>query len=118
MGISPRRLAGWEPATITFYERDWLGRKRSAVTVREPEFSEWDRQRLMEVRRRANAPRGSHGRLMSEATDPANQYRFRVGLPITDHAQAALNKAQEAYRKRWGDDADMDSLLWEVELGD
>lgn len=55
---------------------------------------------------------------MTEVTDPANQYRYRVDLPITDHAQAALNKAQAAYRKKWGDDADMDSLLWEVELVD
>lgn len=91
---------------------------KSAVTVREPEYSEWDRARLIESRRRAKAPRGAHGRLMSEATALENQYRYRVGLPITDHAQAALNKAQEAYRKRWGDDVDMDSLLWEVEYDD
>lgn len=40
-----------------------------------------------------------------------------MGAPVTDFAQVALNKAQEAYRKRYPE-ADMDVLLWDVDLGD
>lgn len=43
LGISPRRLDGWEPAETTTYDYDDAGRLVRSVTVREPEWSEQDR---------------------------------------------------------------------------
>lgn len=91
---------------------------RASVTVREPEYSEADLLAILASRREDQRPRGSHGRLLSEATDPANQYRYVVPLPTKDFAESALSKARAAYRKQYGDEAEMDSLLWTVELPD
>lgn len=69
---------------------------------------------------RERAPRGSHGVLLSEATDPNyNPYsptasgRF-VAEPVADYAQDALNRAAEARRKAAGD-TDW-PLQWQVRL--
>lgn len=86
------------------------------VAVTEPRFTAWERDLLLASRRADNAPRGRHGHLISEATDPATQGRWTVDLPTRDFAQEAIDREQTAYRKRWGDDADMDSLLWRVTL--
>lgn len=58
---------------------------------------------------RENAPRGSHGVLVSEATDPKNNPlspeatgRF-VAAPRADYAQSALDKAVKARRDEVGD---------------
>lgn len=109
---------GHEPAQVTYVNRNWLGLVKSTVTVTEPEFSEDDRYAVLASRRLDARPRGAHGRLLSEATDQANEYQYKVDLPITDFAQRALNKAQKAYRDEFGEDADMDSLLWDVDLRD
>lgn len=57
-------------------------------------------------------PRGRHGIPIAEATDP--DARFTVDLPSTDFAQRALDRAKDAYKKQYGDTAEMDSLLWRV----
>lgn len=71
-----------------------------SVTVSEPRFTRAEKNALLASRRAERAPRGSHGLLLSEATDPGNQFAFKVPPPITDHAQVALSKAQEAYEKQ------------------
>lgn len=93
-----------------------------AITVRDPEFSSWDRAALLADAAQARVPRGSHGRKLSEVTDPANQFAFDVprnalGIPTpaTDWAQKALDAAQEQYRKAYPDEP-MGSKLWRVEL--
>lgn len=88
-----------------------------SVTVTESRFRHADVAILLESRRADAEPRGAHGFLMSEATDPKNRGRFKVGLPTTDFAQAALNIAQKKYAKAWPD-AEPDELLWSVELED
>ncbi|RUQ06685.1 hypothetical protein D8M34_06600 [Microbacterium sp. HSID17254] len=114
MRVSPRRLFGWEPSTVTTYEYDGSGRVVRAVTVQESEFSDWDVAALLADRAEAAVPRGPHGIPIADATDPANQYKFSVELPTTDFAARALHEAQERYRKQYPD-ADMGSLLWRVE---
>lgn len=119
MGVSPRRLRGWEPATVTtfIYEGDRLVR---AVTVAEPEFSDDDlallRGHLVDER----VPRGDHGFPLSEAMSPDadpsrldGKYRFVAGLPSTDFAAQALAQAQDEYRKTYPD-ADLSALRWGV----
>lgn len=63
------------------------------------------------------APRGRHGLLLSEATDPKNRGKFKVPLPITDFAQKALDDFQDRYKREYPD-ADTNSLRWLVELVD
>jgi len=120
MGVSPRRLTGWEPATVTtfVYEGDRLVR---AVTVPESEFSDEDLARLRGHLKDERAPRGRHGHLLSESTsveaDPSRadaKYRYVVGLPDADFAEQARQAAIAAYEKAYPD-ADMKSLLWSVE---
>lgn len=106
-------MNGWSPTTITV---DAVGEVVS-VTVTEPRFTPAEKAVLLEARRRALAPRGQHGHLLSDATDPKNQYRWRAPLPRQDYAQAEINRLQDEYRKKYPD-ADLSSYLWRVELDD
>lgn len=111
MGVSPRRLAGWEPAEVTTFERDADGVVVRAVTVREAEFSRADVALLLASRRAARVPRNRLGIPFAEATDPARQYDWEVPLPVTDFTVRKLNAETAAYRKSFPD-ADMDSLIF------
>lgn len=85
-----------------------------SVTTRESEYSDRDRALLLADWDAENAPRGSHGILMSEATDPATQYDWMVPLPTTDFVAAKIRAVQDAYSKQYPD-ADMRALLWRAE---
>lgn len=109
---------------MTSYEYDGAGRMVRAVTVREPEFSAWDRALFYDLWSTEKAPRGSHGVLLSEATNPDNQYAFDVPrnergvpTPATDYAQKALEDAQAEYRSRYPNEP-MGSKLWRVKKKD
>lgn len=89
-GRSVRKLQGWEPSARTSYEYDEAtGRLSSSTTTLEPEFGPTDLEwlhALHEVERE----QGSHGFLISEATDPDadpdrpdSHYRFLAGTPQT-----------------------------------
>ena len=120
MGVSPRRLMGWEPATVTSHVYEG-GRLVRSVTVSEPEFSADDLALLRGHLREDRIPRGKHGHPLSEAmspdADPSRhdaKYRYEVSLPSTDFAQAALDAAVAAYEKSYPD-ADLGALKWRVE---
>ena len=102
---------------MTSFEYDDAGRMVRAVTVRETEFSDWDRAALLADRARDLAPRSRTGILMSEATDRKNFGRFVVPPPVTDFASKALHEAQEAWKEQYGEKS-LDSLAWRVELED
>lgn len=106
-------MHGWSPARVTL---DAVGEVVS-VTVVEPRFSRHDVAVLLASRRAEKASRGSHGHLLSEATDPALQGKWSVPLPVTDFAQEKLTRAQDAYKKSYPD-ADMSALLWRVDMDD
>lgn len=100
---------------MTTFEYDDGGRMVCAVTIREPEFSDWDRAALLADRARDLAPRSRTGIPMSEATDRKNFGRFVVPEPVTDLALKALHEAQEAWKALNGEHS-LDNLLWRVEL--
>jgi hypothetical protein len=87
MGVSVRRLQGWEPSERTVYEYGADGRLSSSTTTLESEFGPTDLDwlaALLDVERET----GPHGFLMSEATDPdadpdlpGSHYRFMAGTP-------------------------------------
>ena len=84
------------------------------MSVTEPRFTRSEVEVLLASWRHDREPRGSHGFTIAEATDPANQYKFEAEDPIRDFAEQAKNAKRDAYRKRWGDKAEMDSLYFRV----
>ena len=58
-------------------------------------------------------PRGRHGILLSDATNPKLEGRW-VAEPTTDFAQKTLNAEIDEWRKKYGDVLDMDAVLWQV----
>lgn len=68
---------------------------------------------LLASRRVEDEPRGSHGILISEATDPKLQDQW-VTEPTTDFAQKTLNADMEKWRAQYGDVLDVDAILWRV----
>lgn len=113
MGVTVRELNGWSPRTVTL---DADGNLLS-VAVAAPRFTRHELALLLASRRAESAQRGSHGFLMSEATDPDNQYAFTVPLPTTDFAEKAIIDARKKYAKRWGDEA-LEGTLWRAEKAD
>ncbi len=115
--MSPRRLSGWEPRSVTRYEYE-EGVLVGSVTEREPEFSRIDVEALLAYIESQRV--GPHGHPMSEALsragDPQNHDRewdWVVDLPVVDFAQAALDREKLAYRTAHPN-ADMGSLKWAV----
>lgn len=104
---------------MTEYEYDETGRLVGSTSSREAEWSGEDREALIAYLETQRV--GPHGYPMSEATsrdvDPANPERLFdlvVPMPTRDHMQAALNREQDTYRKKYPD-ADMGSLKWRIE---
>lgn len=105
---------------MTTYEYDDQGRVERSITVRESEFSSWDRAALLTDLSDSKVRRGAHGLPLSETTNPENQFAYDVPrsalgvpAPVTDWAQKALDEAQEQYRKLYPD-TPLGSKLWRV----
>lgn len=118
MGISVTKFLGREPGEVTTFEYDDDGRMVRAITVRESEFTDMDRRWLSESFAQDQAPRGSHGWLMSEATDPANQGKFFVGPPTLDFAAKAEIEAREEAEKIYKGKIPLGALKFRVEKKD
>lgn len=98
--MSPRRLSGWEPRTVTeyVYEGDRLIR---SVTTREPEFTQRDTNYFLAFEA-LEAELGSHGFPMSEATAKTNEHAFVAAeMPTIDFAAQSIGAAQDAYYRSW-----------------
>lgn len=106
--MTVRELNGWTPKTYT------VGPDGVTVTVTESRFTRQEKVLLLASRRADAAPRGRHGLLLSETTDPENQFKFRVPFPTTDWAQAEVDKAEAAYRAKYPK-APMGALIWRAE---
>lgn len=72
LGISPRRLNGWEPKSRTKIIRDPDGRIVELITNRQPEFNAEDRA-LFHALREYQSDLHTCGRPMSEAFKKAGQ---------------------------------------------
>lgn len=87
LGVSVRRLQGWEPSQRTVYEYDAQGRLSSSITTLEPEFGPTDLE-WQTALRELELEVGPHGFSMAEATDPDadpsshdSHFRFVAGDP-------------------------------------
>lgn len=87
-----------------------------AVTVSEPRWLPGDVASLIASRRAEFAPRGPHGHLLSEATDPANQFKWRAHRK-DDFAMRAIAYQQDI-RRRQDRNADLSGDVWSVALDD
>lgn len=83
------------------------------MTVRESEFSDHDRARLLADFEDEHEARSTTGVPASEAFDPALNGSWQVEV-IEDFAAAALAREQEAYRKKYGKDFDLSAYRWRV----
>ena len=104
---------GWEPGEVTTYEYDDDGRLSRSITVRESEYSAWDRAALFADLQDSKIPRGAHGLPLSETSAAENQFAYEVPPPRMDWAQKALDDAQEAFKKK-NPKASMSALMWKV----
>lgn len=113
-------MSGWEPVRrVTVADRDKQG--RPAVFHVEQE-AEWDEEQvtLLLAADELAAGIGSHGIPMSDATsalaDPNDRFRgyHYVARVKIDHAQRALNTAQDERAAAYPDE-DAGSLLWALD---
>jgi hypothetical protein len=86
------------------------------VTRRESEFDAEQVALLLASHEIESAPRGSHGRLMAEATDPAHQFGYKVRT-FTDWAERAIGDHEELLNKQYPD-ANKHGRIFSVELND
>jgi hypothetical protein len=96
-GVSPRRFLGWEPAQITVYEYDDLGRVTRTVTTVDPEWDNEQRRAVFDLLalEAGQCPGGKH--LLSETTLPENEGRYKPGPAIRCHYCTASDQAAKAY---------------------
>jgi hypothetical protein len=87
------------------------------VTVSEPRWTPRDLDVALASRAADRTPRGRHGHLITEATDPNKRLMWEVPLPRRDYAAKALKDAQEARHKIYPDE-DESTLLWRVNFKD
>jgi hypothetical protein len=109
--VSPKRLAGWEPATYARPDGDgW-------VFHVEPE---WDPQQvaLLLAAQELQADIGPHGHPLAETMSPladpnrrAEGYHYEVPPPAVDYAARAIADAQDAYTQQYPD-ANMNGFMW------
>ena len=117
MGVSLKRLQGWEPRRFTEYVYGEDGRLiRSVETVE----AEWDDEQLALILAHLEIENdvGPHGQPMSEATDrlgdaknPDGRWWYKATAPHIDYAQKALDEARETYRKTLGKDESVPSWI-------
>lgn len=90
------------------------------MTYREPEWSRDDVVALAAVVERREMT-GSHGHPITDAMSPdgdpsrmERKWDWHVPLPSVDFAQRAIDRARDAYARKYPE-ADMGAMRWRVE---
>lgn len=100
LGVSPRRLLGWEPTETTTYEYDSNGVLVSSVTVREPEFDK-EQYELLTALVEYEASLGDHGHPLEETMSPLadpdnpNGTHYYEVRPLRDWLEQAQYDAEQ-----------------------
>lgn len=112
MGVSHRRLKGWEPTEVTdVYEDGKLVRR--TVTRREPEFTRVEVDKLI-ASAELEADMNPYGIPYADATARENEHAFEADpIPTIDFSAKAIGDAQDAYYKQWPD-VSTHGHLWRV----
>lgn len=120
LGVSPRRLSGWEPSRITTHEYDDDGRPIRSVTVTEPEW-DVDQVDLMLAWEAYRGDLGQYGEMLSEATSPDadptsySGWRYVAQGPFTNQAEKVAKDAEADWKRQAGKDANTNGMYWTVE---
>lgn len=124
MGVTPRRLAGWEPSVVTIYERDEDGRVVRTVATPEAEFNE-EQIDLLLAGEAFRKDIGSHGQLLSESTSPGadptepatRTHGYIAHGPFWDHAEKAKLDDIDRYKADFPKDKppNLNGAYWTVE---
>jgi hypothetical protein len=124
LGISPKRLGGWEPKIYTSFIYDDAGRLVRSIQTQESEFSS-EQVDLLLAHEALTNDTGTHGHLLSESTSPEadpNNYeglfRFTASGPFTDWAEKAKQDAIDVYKKAAGEKANLNGMYWNVRRSD
>lgn len=97
LGISLRRLDGWEPAEVTEYERDETGRIVRSITRREVEWTPDEADLMIALGEvRALACPGCGGHLPETAAGTGEDWTQEP--PVRCHRCTALAHARDDYR--------------------
>jgi hypothetical protein len=100
---------GREPRSVTTFEYDGRGRLVRAITVREPEWLEEDRDwATADLHEQASKCSSGCGLPLDETTDPANEGAYEAPLPTRCFACTTLSARQAEYKE------DPSSLLFHV----
>lgn len=100
LGISHRRLMGWQGAETVSHEYDDGGRLIRSAVERESEWSPYERA-LMVAFQNLVSQTGTHGHLMRDALDPDVRWSAEA---VKDHAQAAIDRMRDQYRTDYPED--------------
>lgn len=97
IGVSPKRLDGWEPRRTTTHYNANHEVTGYSVTVTE---AEWDVGQIAHLiaSRQIEADIGAHGVPMSKATDPAFASRVHVEM-VNDHVAEKLAVEERKFQK-------------------
>lgn len=116
MGISHRRLNGWEPKQHISYVRTG-SRITDRVVTTEPEFDDEQRDLLL-ASAEYEASLNRNGFPWSEATNPAANpneyaggYHYVPDILQTDWSEKTRLDFIDAYRKEHGEKANMNGLI-------
>lgn len=96
-----KRFHGWEPSTE--YEYDDAG--RLVASRQEAEWDESEQTVALALHQYRATLCPKCGGPMSLCTDPANELKFKGGLPIRCHATTARLVAMEPYRDQPNNEA-------------
>lgn len=94
--IPRSRLLGREPRTVTTYHYDGEGRLVRAVTVRESEWTEDDRDWALADLQVQDGLCGSCGLPLEETTDPDNEFAYVADEPARCHACVPVNRSKRS----------------------
>lgn len=111
--MTVRELQGHAPVTYTYSPEGVL----VSVAASEARFTAHEVGVLLAARRRARAPRGPHGHLMSEATDPKNVGKYKASTPVVDFAEQARIGMLDALEAEYGKEMSR-YLTFGIELDD
>lgn len=110
LGISHRRLSGWEPATTTIYEYDEQGRMVRSVSVPESEWDDDQRALMIALQLYRDSLCPSCGLPLEETRDPLHDrdnpeatHVYVVTGHRRCHACTALMASDEEFRNPTGD---------------
>ncbi|MCK8477232.1 hypothetical protein [Microbacterium aurugineum] len=88
-----------------------------SISFAEARFTPTEVGKLLAARRSANEPRSRTGWKMSEATDPKNMGKFRLGEPVVDFALKAHIEGMDSAEKKYGEQM-LKYLAFPLELDD